>query len=185
MLWINVRSFYGLGWLGVALQVVFQVVFAAAALYYAASWAKASLRVEQDLLIVGDVFVTRRFVWDQVASCSILPPAGRTPFLLTFWAWRDQARVHLEDGRSYRIRGIQPRHGFTVVTYFTVNRLGPADRTVDALNAFRARRAQLDPKGFRGRDIPLLHDRCGGRRRVRGGAGAPHRAPDHDPGGAP
>ena len=30
MLWINVRSFYGLGWLGVALQVVFQVVFAAA-----------------------------------------------------------------------------------------------------------------------------------------------------------
>jgi hypothetical protein len=119
----------------------------ATALFYAVSWAKASLRVEHSHLSVGGVTKTRQFVWDQVGSISILPPVRRTPFLLTFCPWRDQALVELKDGRSYRIRGVQPRHRFTVMTYFTVDQLGPADTTVDSLDAFRERRTQLHAEG--------------------------------------
>jgi hypothetical protein len=143
MYWVNSRSSYGLGWLGIGLQVA----FVATSLFYAASWAKASLRVEHDVLCLGGVFKARQFVWDQVGSISIPPPVERTPFLLAFLPWRDQALVELKDDRSYRIRGVQPRHGFTVISYFTVNQRGPADATVDSLDAFRERRTRFHAEG--------------------------------------
>jgi hypothetical protein len=62
--------------------------------------------------------------------------------MLAFAWWIDQAKVVLKNGSSLRLRAIEPWHGFTALTYFSIQRVTDADRTVEALNA-RLRERQV------------------------------------------
>jgi hypothetical protein len=138
-LWLNDASSWRLEGFGVALVVV----PGGLAVFEGVSWWLARLRVEWDVVSVGGVFVRRRLRWQGIESFSIMEPADRTPFMLNFGCWRDQARVNLTDGSSHRVRAVQPFHGFTVVTFFAVSGETDADRVVDALNTFHLHRLKV------------------------------------------
>jgi hypothetical protein len=98
--------------------------------------------VTVDGITLHGVFRSRHVPWDQIERFEIREPWRRTPFMLTFRPWVDQARVRLVGGSSRRIRAIQPRHGLTSATYFSIQHYGDADGTIDALNDLRARYAE-------------------------------------------
>jgi hypothetical protein len=142
-LWADVRSHWGLGWFGVSLLAIFGV----SAVSFGVLWWRASLRIEFDAVRVGGPIVTRRVAWDGIERFSIMAPSERTPFLLAFWPWRDQAHVALRDGASHRVWALQPRHGFTALTYYRIRARTDADRTVDWLNRFARTRSNLGQPG--------------------------------------
>jgi hypothetical protein len=141
LLWLNSVSAWGLEWLGIGLLGV----AVAAMLFFAASWLLATLRVEFDSIRVGGLTTRSRFAWDEIESFSIMRPEDRTPFMLNFWPWRDQARLVLRNGDSRRVRAIEPRHGFTAVTIFRVQGQTDADQKVEWLNRFARTRLTLTP----------------------------------------
>jgi len=98
------------------------------------------LVVSEDGLTLGGVRRSRQLGWDDIARFEILDPGGRTPFMLAFAPWRDQAQAVLHDGTRVRLRAIEPWHGFTALTYFAIQRGSKADQTVESLNDVLARR---------------------------------------------
>jgi hypothetical protein len=141
LLWrIDDHSSGSLQGLGVGLLAVFAVC----ALVQAASWWMVTLRLEWDTIVVGGLFVRRRLRWCEIESFSIRAPHNRTRFMLTFRWWGDQARLRRTSGGSLRIRAIQPRHGFTGLTYYRVRGDTHADRIVAALNELLRRRMAFD-----------------------------------------
>jgi hypothetical protein len=95
-------------------------------------------------LTLGGVRRSRHIGWDDISRFQIRDPQRRTPFMLAFAPWRDQAQAVLLDGTPVRLRAIEPWHGFTALTYFPVGRVTNADRTVESLNAVLARRNSAD-----------------------------------------
>ena len=117
------------------------VPFAAAlivSVFYLVSWWRATLTATPDGVVIGGIYGQRSIRWDEVARFEIREPHKRTPFMLAFAWWIDQAKVVLSDGRSARIRAVEPWHGFTALTYLTIQRHTEADETVKWLNEIRA-----------------------------------------------
>jgi hypothetical protein len=141
LLCLNVVSSWRLAWLGIGLLTV----AAAAALFFAASWFLAVLRVEFDHVRLGGLTKRCDIPWDAIEDFSIMDPGDRTPFMINFWPWRDQAHVLLRSGESRRVRAIEPRHGFTVLTYAMVRGDTDADQKVDWLNRFARTRRTFTP----------------------------------------
>jgi hypothetical protein len=109
--------------------------------HYLLSWRRATLTASADGVVIGGIYRRRYLRWDQIARFEIREPHKRTPFMLAFAWWIDQAKVVLRDGSSARIRAIEPWHGFTDVTYFSIRKHTDADETVKWLNAERTRRS--------------------------------------------
>ena len=115
------------------------VVTSGLSVYYLLARQRVDLVVSQEGLSLGGVRRSRQIGWDEVARFQILDPRRRTPFMLAFAPWRDQAQAVLLDGSTVRLRAIEPWHGFTALTYLAVQRVTDADRTVESLNALLAR----------------------------------------------
>jgi hypothetical protein len=116
------------------------LVTAGLSVYYFVARQRVDLVVSEDGLMLGGVRRHRRITWDEVARFEILDPRRRTPFMLAFAPWRDQAQAVVLDGRRVRLRAIEPWHGFTALTYLAVQRVNDADRTVESLNEILTRR---------------------------------------------
>jgi hypothetical protein len=141
LLWLNLVSSWGLEWLGIALLAA----TIASTVYFAASWFMAVLYVDFDGVRLGDLTKRTCIGWDDIEAFSIMDPAGRTPFMLNFWPWRDQAHLVLTSGESMRVRAIEPRHGFTVLTLVMIRGVTGADQTVEWLNRFAHTRRTFTP----------------------------------------
>jgi hypothetical protein len=126
----NVLSGFGLGWFGIGLLSVFALVGAV----YMASWWRATVEVEDDGIRVGGLMRDRFVPWNEIDCFEIRAPHCRTPFMLAFGWWLDQAVARLSDGSVLKLRAIQPWHGFTVLTYFSVSSWTDADDVVETLN---------------------------------------------------
>lgn len=114
------------------------VPFAAAlilSVYYLASWRRATFTASPGGVVIGGIHSQRHIRWDEIARFEIRDPHKRTPFMLAFAWWIDQAKVVLRDGSSARIRAVEPWHGFTALTYFSIGRHTEADEAVKWLNA--------------------------------------------------
>ena len=85
-------------------------------MYFATCWLRTVLYVDFDGVRLRDLTKQTWIGWDDIEAFSINDPADRTPFMLNFWPWRDQAQLLLTSGESMRVRAIEPRHGFTVLT---------------------------------------------------------------------
>jgi len=120
------------------------IVTSALSVYYFVARQRVDLVVAEEGLTIGGVRRTRQIAWDDVARFQIRDPRRRTPFMLSFAPWRDQAQAVLRDGTSVRLRAIEPWHGFPALTYVGVRRVSNADRTVESLNAVLARRSSAD-----------------------------------------
>jgi hypothetical protein len=141
LVWATVVSSWRLGWVDVAL-----VGYAGlATALNAASWWLANLRVDFNGVRVGGLTTRRTIAWTEIVRFSIAPPGDRTPFSVAFWPWRDQARIVLTDRVSHRVRAIQPRHGFTFMTYFALTERSRADQIVEWLNRYPRTRATWEP----------------------------------------
>jgi hypothetical protein len=116
------------------------VVTAALSVYYFAARQRVDLVISEDGLKLGGIRRSRQIDWDDIARFVIRSPQRRTPLMLAFAPWRDQAQVVLLDGTTVRLRAIEPWHGFTAMTYLGVQRVTNADRTVESLNAVLTRR---------------------------------------------
>jgi hypothetical protein len=116
-----------LGWAIVAL-------FVGAGAIPLVSWRRVTVRCEDSGITVSGITRSRFVPWRAIDHFEIRPPHRRTPFMLSFTWWLDQAAVVLRDGERIRLRAIQPRHGWTVLTYFRIIRRTPADEIVDRLN---------------------------------------------------
>jgi hypothetical protein len=106
--------------------------------YYLVSWRRATLTASPEGVVVGGIYGQWHIRWDEIARFEIRDPHKRTPFVLSFAWWIDEAQVVLRDGRSVRIRAVEPWHGFTALTYFTIRRHTEADEAVKWLNEARA-----------------------------------------------
>ncbi len=143
--WAIVAAFFWVATVSAADQTKWlPAALAAAATFvvvvYAISWAWADLLVSEDGVRVGGVFRRRSLRWDEIGSFAIREPWKRTPFMLSFAWWIDQARVTLVDGSRIRVRAVEPWHGFTVWTFVAIQRRTAADETVSWLNRLRSER---------------------------------------------
>jgi Bacterial PH domain len=87
------------------------VPFAAAltlSVFYIVSWWRATLAASPEGVVIGGIYGQRHIRWDEIARFEIRDPHKRTPFMLSFAWWIDQAKVVLRDGRSARIRAVEP-----------------------------------------------------------------------------
>jgi hypothetical protein len=141
LLWLNLVSSWSLEWLGIGLQAA----TIAATVYFATSWLTAVLHVDFDGVRLRDLTKRTWIGWDDIEAFSIIDPADRTPFMLNFWPWRDQAQLLLTSGESKRVRAIEPRHGFTVLTLLMIRGVTGADQTVEWLNRFARTRRTFTP----------------------------------------
>lgn len=139
--WMNVVSSWRLEWLGIGLLVAAVV----GTLYFAASWWWATLSVDHDRVRVGGVVRRVTCEWGEIERFTIMRPDDRSPFMLAFWWWRDQARLVVRDGSSRRVRAIEPRHGFTVLTYVQIKDETDADQKVAWLNQLVETRQSAAP----------------------------------------
>jgi hypothetical protein len=96
---------------------------------------------------------SRTLVWDDIQRFEIRSPTLRTPFMLAFRWWADQAHVVLRDGTKHRIRAIEPWHGFTVLTYFSISSWTKADMNVETLEELRQTSAHSSVPALGGRTI--------------------------------
>jgi len=118
--------------------------------YYLASWSRRTLRVLPDRVVIGHVFSEREVPWSRVQRFTIREPSRRTPFMLAFHWWADEAKVTLTDGSVLRVAGVEPWHGFTALSYFTIARRTAADRTVDWLNEMQEKSSAINRRGRAG-----------------------------------
>ena len=124
---------------GTAVAIV--VVLGGLVAYYFASWFRRTLRVFPDRIVIGHVFSHRDVPWDHVGEFAIREPPRRTPIMLAFHWWADEAEVTLTDGSVLRLAGLEPRHGITALSLFSIVRRTAADEAVEWLNDLRRRSA--------------------------------------------
>jgi hypothetical protein len=141
LLWLNVVSSWGLQWLGIGLLAA----AAASTAFFTASWYVAVLRVDCDHVYLGGLTKRMRIAWDDIDAFSIMAPADRTPFMIVFGPWRGQAHLLLRNGQSHRVRAVEPRYGFTSLTFVNVREVTDADRKVQWLNRFARTHRTLTP----------------------------------------
>ena len=114
------------------------VVLCALSAYYVMSWFRRTLRVVPDGIVIGHWWSREDVPWARVGHFAIREPSRRTPFMLAFHWWADQAQITLTDGSVRRIAGVEPRHG-TIGGYFRSMRRSAADEAVDWLNGLARR----------------------------------------------
>lgn len=129
----NVASAFSAGWVGLVLLVIPAVVATACL----ALWRTYELAISKHGVRIGRPLKDLVLGWPDILRFEIREPARRTPFMLNFRPWADQARVVLADGTTHRVRAVQPWHGFTALTFFSITGPTAADAVVDTLNHLR------------------------------------------------
>jgi hypothetical protein len=101
---------------------------------YLASWRRVTLDVLRDGVRLGGVVRARVVRWADIGRFDIRGPGQRTPFMVAFIPWADEARIVLRNGSVRRIRPVQPWHGFTALTYASIRGGTSSDDVVAELN---------------------------------------------------
>ena len=118
---------------------------AAATVFYIASWHQADLRVSHTGVMIGGIFNRRAIPWRAIERFEIRGPVRRTPLVLAFRWWTDQAVVVLTGGSTVRVRALEPWHGFTALSYITTPAPPKPDETIDWLNELRRQSVGAHP----------------------------------------
>jgi hypothetical protein len=126
---------------------------ATATAFYYLSWRRADLLVSRGGVELGGMFRRHSFTWVKIDHFAIREPSRRTPLMLTFRPWADQAELTLVAGSTLRVRALQPWHGVTAFIYFTISRPTKQDHIVKWLNELR-RTSTRHGSGVGGIGIP-------------------------------
>jgi hypothetical protein len=118
---------------------------AAVTVFFIASWHQADLRVSHTGVMIGGIFNRRAIPWRSIERFEIRGPVRRTPLVLAFRWWTDQALVVLIGGSTLRVRALEPWHGFTALSYITTPRKSLPDETIDWLNEIRQQSVSAHP----------------------------------------